>query len=60
MKKVTVIEIQVVVAIRDAMEIVEKHAEVLGAALELKDKLGDVAHFNVVLKEVPLQEESNG
>ena len=60
MKKVTVIEVQVVVAIRDAMEIVDKHAEVLSAALELKDKLGDVAHFNVVLKEVPLQEESNG
>jgi len=60
MKKVTVIEIQVVVAIRDAMEIVEKHAEVLGAALELKNKLGDVAHFNVGLKEVPVQEDSNG
>ena len=60
MKKVTVIEVQVVVAIRDAMEIVEKHAEVLGAALELKNKLGDVAHFNVGLKEVPVQEDSNG
>ena len=60
MKKVTVIEIQVVVAVKDVIEIAERHAEVLGAALELKDKLGDVAHFNVGLKEVPVQEDSNG
>jgi len=55
MKKATFIEVQVVVPVID--DIAEKVASVTSAALAFKAELGEVAQFNILTRELPVQEQ---
>ena len=56
MKKIHVVEVQVVVAIPDESRIGEEVARVTEAAVALKRELVNVAQFNVLTREVTVQE----
>jgi len=60
MKKITVVEVQVVVAVAEGDEPLATINRVNEAALSFKKELGDVAQFNVLTREVPVQEDANG
>lgn len=53
MKKVSVIEIRVALAIPDGAEPAEFIADISRKAYAFKHELGDVALFNVTTQEVP-------
>jgi len=57
LKKISIVEVSVVVAVQDGQDPADVTAHVTKSAYAFKHELGEVAHFSVQTRDVSVQEQ---